>query len=178
MLVHQQYFTDASSLSVTHNAGGGVSVNLVVDGEKRTDLIRSVEADSFDPLNKLNVVFKGSITGRLQILKNIYPSVEHLSSDINTSASLLGIFPTYKGVKYFKNKKTQEVAASGYENGNIVHPSVTIDYTYSSNNRMIISQQVVVRDKDGTVISDRKFSVKQESVDSSTKIIHTYEVEQ
>jgi len=177
MLIHQEYFEDVSSVDVQHNAGRQVSVQLIVDGEKRADLIRSASADHFDPMNKLKIIFGQSITGRIQIYTDEISQIGLVNPDVSAAVTVLGFHPTYGSSMYEYNKKVRDVAAAGYENGEIIHPSVTVNYNYNAKRKKVISKQVVVRDKDGNTVTDRAFAVKEEKVNSYTKIIHTYEVE-
>jgi len=70
-VLHKQDFTATDTIAVTHDLGRypfGLVVQVVIDGETRNDLIRSILPDSDDPINKLNVILTSSQSGALQVL--------------------------------------------------------------------------------------------------------------
>jgi len=67
-LLFEYSFTAQSSFTVTHGLGlEFVDVSIVVDANRRMDLITSVEPNTAAPTNAIDVVLNGTYTGLVQI---------------------------------------------------------------------------------------------------------------
>jgi hypothetical protein len=61
-----------------------------------------------------------------------------------------------------------EVFAAGFENGEIVHPSSRIDYTYDGSS--LIGESITASDEDGNVVSTVNYEWYTESVTNKISI--------
>jgi hypothetical protein len=103
-LLFTQEFAASASIHVQHNQDAEVGVRVVIDGQSRQDLIRTVELDSGDPYNGLTVNLKSAQTGRVQILDSqIFQDGSYLFWQRDVASGIL--FPT---------DITDDIAVGGY----------------------------------------------------------------
>lgn len=70
MLSHTESFSNADIITIQHNSGRAVWIQVLVDAETRQDLIDRVEIDPSDPLNRCIVYLKNVVSGNIQVLYN------------------------------------------------------------------------------------------------------------
>lgn len=167
------YFTDEDTIDVVHNAGQDVDVNVIIDGEKRRDLLREVVIDAQDPMNKLTVYLISAQTGRIQVLSTSAVNAA-IPTPLSRATLNLGRTDLPYEAEYFEGGRlVQWIGAAGFDGTNIIHPSEERVFTWQGNT--LVHETVTQTDAGGVVGPTRNFEHSEEKV-GNTKIHRRYEV--